>query len=303
MMCRVSLVVAERERLDVVRLRAAAKRYRWNGPWVLQGVDVAVEPSMLVEVRGPNGTGKSTLLRLLAGASLPSRGARIAAGTTVGYAPERLAPPPFTAAGYLRHHVRVRSRRRDWHLEAERLGAARGGHVRRGANHAPHEREVAELAERLGFAHLLGERMTALSKGSLQKVVLTQALLGAPRLLVLDEPFSGLDADAQRALRELIDERRHAGSAVVFTDHREASAGARPDADQLWLLEGGTVRATAVAPEHATSRNPRRLRLEVARDASDAALTRLLAEGWHVEQVVPCGAALAIEATRDAGAA
>src|SRR5262245_25563900 len=67
MMCVVSVVVPEREQLDVVRLRDAAKRYRWNGPWVLEGVDVALEAGALVEVRGPNGAGKSTLLRLLAG--------------------------------------------------------------------------------------------------------------------------------------------------------------------------------------------------------------------------------------------
>jgi len=54
----------------VVGLRAAAKRYRWRGPWVLRDVDVALAPGAVVEVRGANGTGKSTLLRLLAGATV-----------------------------------------------------------------------------------------------------------------------------------------------------------------------------------------------------------------------------------------
>lgn len=58
----------------VVGLRAAAKRYRWRGPWVLRDVDVALAPGAVVEVRGANGTGKSTLLRLLAGATVPTRG-------------------------------------------------------------------------------------------------------------------------------------------------------------------------------------------------------------------------------------
>jgi ABC-type polysaccharide/polyol phosphate transport system ATPase subunit len=55
-------------------LRGAGKRYRWGGPWVLRDVDVALAPGRIVEVRGSNGSGKSTFLRLLAGATMPSRG-------------------------------------------------------------------------------------------------------------------------------------------------------------------------------------------------------------------------------------
>src|SRR3954470_4812346 len=91
-------------------LTHVAKRYRLDRPWVLRDVDVEVQPGAVVEVRGVNGAGKSTLLRLLAGASLPSRGRReCAPGLAVGYAPERLAPPPFTAAEYLRLHLRIRA--------------------------------------------------------------------------------------------------------------------------------------------------------------------------------------------------
>src|SRR3954471_5773104 len=93
----------------VTSLTDVAKRYRWDGPWVLAGVDVEAHAGAVIEVRGVNGAGKSTLLRLLAGASLPSRGRReAAAAITVGYAPERLAPPPFTAGEYLGHHARIR---------------------------------------------------------------------------------------------------------------------------------------------------------------------------------------------------
>ena len=145
----------------VVGLRGAGKRYRWGGPWVLRDVDVALEPGRIVEVRGSNGSGKSTLLRLLAGATMPSRGERVAAaGVTVGYGPERLAPPPpFSVAAYLRRHARLR-----------------------GLDRAEGERRAGALVERLGLGALTAERLEALSKGSLQKVVLVQALLGEPRL-------------------------------------------------------------------------------------------------------------------------
>jgi ABC-type uncharacterized transport system ATPase subunit len=64
--------------------------------------------------------------------------------------------------------------------------------------------------------------MTVLSKGSRQKVVVAQALLGEPGLIVLDEPFSGLDRAAVAALAEVLDERVATGAAVVLADHGAA---------------------------------------------------------------------------------
>jgi ABC-type multidrug transport system ATPase subunit len=268
----------------VTSLSDVAKRYHWDGPWVLQRVGVDVEPGCVVEVRGVNGAGKSTLLRLLAGASLPSRGRRrVAPGVAVGYAPERLAAPPFTAEEYLRHHARIRGLPFD-----------------------------VSLAERLGFSELLGERMAALSKGSLQKVVLTQALAGDPDLLVLDEPFSGLDADARATLADIVRERAARGRAVVFSDHSEAGQ-TRPAADVRWLVDGGAVTVAPAprpaAPAHADRASgpaapddagvaaarrasepaPRRAPTvrEVAAAESDAVLRAALARGAHVHRVSP----------------
>ncbi|WP_053227411.1 ATP-binding cassette domain-containing protein [Solirubrobacter soli] len=213
----------------VTSLTDVAKRYRWDGPWVLRGVDVAVDAGAVVEVRGVNGAGKSTLLRLLAGASLPSRGRRRVAGdVAVGYAPERLVAPPFTGEEYLRHHTRIRR--------------------------TPPGDALA-LAERLGLGSLLAERMTALSKGSLQKVVLVQALAGSPRLLVLDEPFSGLDAGARLTLADVVRERAADGAAVVFSDHSEAGQ-TRPQAGLRWLVDDGRVTVAPTSPEAAPAPPP-----------------------------------------------
>ncbi len=179
----------------LVRLDGACKRYRWGSFSVLRDVDVSVDRGCIVEVRGRNGAGKSTLLRMLAGATLPTRGRRVAgAGLEVGYGPERLAPAPACpVAAYFAHHARVR-----------RLRRAEG------------EARVAALAGRLGLDSLLHEPLGSLSKGSLQKVVVIRALLGRPALVVLDEPFAGLDAGASQALCELIREAAAAGSTVVF---------------------------------------------------------------------------------------
>jgi ABC-type multidrug transport system ATPase subunit len=235
-------------------LTDVAKRYRFDRPWVLKDVGLVVRPGAVVEVRGVNGAGKSTLLRLLAGASLPSRGRReTAPGIAIGYAPERLAPPPFTAVEYLRHHARIRR--------------------------TP-ERDTDVVVERLGFTSLLGERMGALSKGSLQKVVLAQALAGDPRLLVLDEPFSGLDADAREALAEIVRERARDGAAVVYSDHGEAGQ-TRPQADETWLIDGGRVGAGQALRRAATAA------FELDASESDRALADAIARGAHVRRVQP----------------
>jgi ABC-type multidrug transport system ATPase subunit len=238
------------------------------------GLDLVVGFGDVIGLVGANGAGKSTLLRLLAGASLPSRGRRrTAAGLSVGYAPERVVAPPFAAVEYLRHHTRVRR---------APAGAA------------------AEVAERLGLGALLDERMTALSKGSLHKVVLTQALAGAPRLLVLDEPFSGLDADARATLAEIVRERAAAGAAVVFSYNSE-SGPTRPRADARGLVEGGRVGVEhapladgdqAAGHDEAARGGPHDdaggavARVVDAAD-SDRVLGEALARGAHVRRVEP----------------
>jgi ABC-type multidrug transport system ATPase subunit len=224
---------------DVVRLRGAGKRYGRGGAWVLRDLDLTLAPGRVVELRGVNGSGKSTLLRMLAGASVPSRGTReAAAGLTVGYGPERPAPPPFRAGDWLGHHARLRAGRG---LRLSTTG------LQTSATPAEIEAEAAGLAARLGCAELLGERMAALSKGSLQKIVLIQAFLGGPGLLVLDEPFDGLDAEARLALSRLVAERAGSGAAVVFSDHRRAQP--RPRVDSEWTVAAAGV--TVVAPNRA----------------------------------------------------
>ncbi|HEY5318277.1 MAG TPA: ABC transporter ATP-binding protein [Solirubrobacteraceae bacterium] len=247
----------------LVELRAVRKRYGWGRPWVLRDVDVGVEPGVVIEVSGANGAGKSTLLRILAGATLPSAGRRRAAPeVSVGYAPETLTPPPsFAAADYLGHHVRLRG-----------LDAPEGA------------RQVEALAQTLNFQGLLGERLDALYKGSLQKVALTQALLGQPSLLVLDEPFAGLDIEARAALSGLLAERARAGAALVFSDHREA--GRAQPAHRRWLLGDGQVRERALAPTASAGAPVRRT---VAAAVSDGELQGMLATGWHIVEVRPSG--------------
>jgi ABC-type Mn2+/Zn2+ transport system ATPase subunit len=265
----------------LVTLDHVTKRYGRARPWILRDVDVDVRPADVIEVAGPNGAGKSTLLRILAGATVPTRGSRRPAPRlTVGYVPERLAPPPpFSAAGYLRHHVRVRG-----------LAADDG------------DRQVTALARALRFESLLGEALGALSKGSLQKVVVIAALLGQPRLVVLDEPFAGLDADARAMLTTLLADRVADGTAaIVFSDHREA--GHRQPSNQQWTVGDREVHVTraAIPPDDAGPTSPAGLpdarpdspdpvRIAASPTTSDREIARLIARGWHILAVHDDGA-------------
>ncbi|CAL9416634.1 MULTISPECIES: ABC transporter ATP-binding protein [unclassified Streptomyces] len=199
-----------------LRLDGVGRRYGLRGPWVLRGVDLGVEPGSLVRVEGANGTGKSTLLRLLAGIDAPTEG-RVTGRPRTAYVPERFPPAlPFTAARYLTH-----------------LGTVHGLTRRAAA------RAAGEWLERLGAAGYADTPLTRLSKGSSQKVAVAQALLAEPELLVLDEAWTGLDADARAELERAVAERTGAGGAVVFVDHDPGRLAGAPDA--VYTVRDGTL--------------------------------------------------------------
>ena len=226
-------------------LEGIGKRYKIGGPWVLQDVHLVLQPGRVVRITGYNGSGKSTLLRVVAGIAEPTRG-RVTQRPTTGYVPERFPPAlPFTAGQYLRHHARIRgvSQQRgvDW---LERFGAA-------------------------GFAKTA---MRELSKGTSQKIAITQALMSDPELLVLDEAWTGLDTDARAVLEEVVRERASAGACVVFVDHDPARLATRlPKAEASRDRDGGGYR------------------IVVDEERSDDTLRRLLAidVSVHIKTVLP----------------
>ncbi|MEV3854893.1 ATP-binding cassette domain-containing protein [Streptomyces sp. NPDC050095] len=201
----------------LVALRNAGRRYGPGGRWVLRGVDLDVPAGALVRVQGANGTGKSTLLRLVAGIDAPSEG-RLVGRPRTAYVPERFpAALPFTALGYLTHLGRVH------------------GLVRKEAT-----RRAAHWLERFGAEGYARTPLAELSKGSSQKVAVAQALLAAPELLVLDEAWTGLDAAARDELDRAVAERTAAGAAVLFVDHDPRRLADVTDA--TYLIEGATLR-------------------------------------------------------------
>lgn len=183
--------------LEPVRLEAVRKRYGWRRTPVLCGISLALLPGQVTAVGGRNGSGKSTLLRIVAGAMFPSAGRVTGRPGVVGYVPDRFPSD-----------LRLSPRRYLIHL---------------GTMHGLGKPEAVsvslELLGRLGFAGDLDAPMTALSKGNAQKVAFAQALAATPGLLVLDEPWTGLDAPSQEALAPLIREAADRGGIVLLSYH------------------------------------------------------------------------------------
>ncbi|MEV6301956.1 ABC transporter ATP-binding protein [Actinoplanes sp. NPDC051861] len=186
-----------------LELRDISKRYG-RGRHVLRHVDLDVRPREVAGIVGGNGSGKSTLLRIIVGLTPFTGGTLRGRPDVVGYVPERFPTAGrISARSYLAHMGRIR-----------------------GMNGSDAAVRARELLGRLSLVGGPDTQLRRLSKGNAQKVAVAQALLVPPQLLVLDEPWSGLDADAHEVLADLIDEVARGGGSVIFTDHREAVVGA-----------------------------------------------------------------------------
>ncbi|MGH3692814.1 MAG: ATP-binding cassette domain-containing protein [Pseudonocardiaceae bacterium] len=184
---------------------------------MLQDVHLEIPDGEVAAIVGGNGSGKSTLLRLLAGVSRPTRGTVSGRPEVIGYVPDRFPPNErLSAMEYLTHLGRIRGL-------ATRTAIAKAD----------------QLVDRLALVGGKHSPLRTLSKGNAQKIALAQALLVAPQLLVLDEPWSGLDASAHGVLGDIIAEVAGAGGMVVFTDHRESITSAY--ASRTYVTASGKV--------------------------------------------------------------
>jgi ABC-type multidrug transport system ATPase subunit len=239
-----------------MRLNDVAFRYARRGPWILRDVTLELEPRRIIEFSGANGAGKSTLLRIVAGIMRPRRGAVGGRPVRVGYAPERFpADQPFTIAAYLGFMARMR-------------GLS--------------ETAIRPWTERLALTPLLDVPLPELSKGSAQKVGLVQALFPRPELLVLDEPFAGLDTETRADLPGLLSELAADGTTVVVSDHQRCL----DDLDEVdrFRVADNTVRRSTRDEQAAGDGEPVVLEVVVAADEADAVTAKLRADGYDVRR-------------------
>jgi energy-coupling factor transporter ATP-binding protein EcfA2 len=140
---------------------------------------------------------------------------------------------------------------------------------------------------------VLARPAAALSKGMLQRLALVEALHAGCPLLLLDEPFAGLDAEGRAWLADEVAARLDEGGAALVTDHSGAADGRLRAAGALRLRDGRCEPAPALSARagprpvavRAVHRDGRRLEQTVPAGAGDALLRALLDDGWHVEEL------------------
>lgn len=215
-------------------LRIEDLHKRLGGRTVVDGIDLACEPGTICVITGDNGTGKSTLLRMIAGVLEPDRGlveiagasmarASVAARQRLGYVPEAANPPGHMTGEELFALVQALK-------QAPPLGP---------------ERRTA-----LGLDDIAAERIARLSLGQRRRVCLGAALIGDPAVLVLDEPTNGLDRAGVTTLTALLEEQRDAGAIIVVATHDRDFAAAL--AGQHFHMQAGRLAHGADLPQRAS---------------------------------------------------
>jgi zinc transport system ATP-binding protein len=204
-----------------------------SGPRVLTEVDLSIAPGELVAIAGPNGGGKTTLVRLVLGLLRPTEGEvllfgepaeRFSRRSTLGYLPQRAQVGTDTP-------VTVEEL-----VSAGRLGAGR----LLGPLRAVDRQVVADAIERVGLTDLATRPLARLSGGQQQRAFIAKALAGEPTLLVMDEPTTGVDAESQEALATLLDRlHRELRVTVLYVSHEFGAI--EPYVDRLVLVRGTIV--------------------------------------------------------------
>ena len=163
-------------------ITAANVGVSFSGRAVLQGINLEVKPTKVVSLIGPNGAGKTTLVRVLLGLVAATQGSVISRpGLSVGYMPQRISLHPTLPLTVQRF------------LSLSKVGT---------------EAAIRAALELLKIEHLREQQIATVSGGELQRILLARALLGNPKLLILDEPAQGVDLAGQAELYQLIGQIR-----------------------------------------------------------------------------------------------
>ncbi len=202
----------------------------YDGRPLAQGVSLRVAPGQTVALLGASGSGKSTLLKIVAGLQTPEAGRVLWAGQDLGTVPpERRGFALMFQDFALFPHLDVRDNVAFGLIEQRQPRAQ--------------ARAAAEaLLQRFGLAAQARQKVWTLSGGEQQRVALARALITRPRALLLDEPFSALDADLRQQLREEFSKRiAESGMACLLVTHDGAEA--RVMAQHAWRLREGRLDA------------------------------------------------------------
>lgn len=281
---------------EAIRVEAIRKTYpgAWRRPAkeALKGISLCIDAGETFGFIGPNGAGKSTLIKILIGALHPTSGSAAIFGRNVGdpearrglgFVPENpslqdhLTPSEILHMGLRLHRVRVDDERQ----------------------------HCLRWLERFDLAAVADSRLRGFSKGMLQRTALAHALAIEPRLLILDEPLSGLDPVGRKDVVDILDEYRRQGGTLFFSSH--VLHDVERIADRFGLIHRGelmTIRSPQEIAAEQADRYVLRYRGNVsiegsvalrpglfALDASIAQLPAIIAEveacGGRLQEVEP----------------
>jgi ABC-2 type transport system ATP-binding protein len=188
---------------DAITIRNVTKRF--DGTTAVDDLDLSVPRGSLYGFIGPNGSGKTTTLRMIMHILLPDRGEIEVLGELgTRAAHDRVSYLPEERGLYKRMSVR-------------RLLRYYGS--LKGARQPELDREIDRWLERLGLSAWVDKKVEALSKGMAQKIQFISSVLNRPELLILDEPFSGLDPVNAEVLKDAVLDLKKEGTTVVFSTH------------------------------------------------------------------------------------
>jgi zinc/manganese transport system ATP-binding protein len=210
--------------LPLVSLSNARLGYHENA--ILHEVDLDIHPGDLIAMAGPNGSGKTTLFRAILG-FLPVLGGSLIRNCALhefGYVPQSAALDPTfpISAGEVVEmgaYGRLKPFQQTPAVERQRLG---------------------DVLEEVGLRHLATRSFFSLSGGQKQRILIARALMVRPKILILDEPLSGVDSESQVAITELLLKiNREEGKAVVFSSHDLRMV--RSVASKVLRVDGGRL--------------------------------------------------------------
>jgi len=246
-----------------VHLEAVVKRY---GPrTATDHVSLALQEGETIALVGHNGAGKTTLIKLMLGLIRPEAGTISVLGSDpargdaavrrrLGYLPENVAfNPALTGRETLSFYARLKGES---------------------------SKAVGDLLDRVGLAEASTRRVGTYSKGMRQRLGLAQALLGKPRLLLLDEPTTGLDPALRQHFYDIVGTLRDEGSTVLISSHALAEMEGR--ADRVVIMDHGRKIADGSIEElRSIASIPARIRLRTAPGELQRVETHLRLNGSH----------------------
>jgi ABC-type Mn2+/Zn2+ transport system ATPase subunit len=218
--------------LPLVSLRDVALGYDTRP--VVDGVNLAIFSGSLIGLAGPNGSGKTTLFRSILGL-LPVLGGSLSRDcplSNFGYVPQSAALDPQFPLSV---------------SEVVEMGAY--GRVR-SYQFLPlrEKKRIREVLDQVGLPHLANRSFFSLSGGQKQRILIARALMVNPKIMILDEPLSGVDEESRRSITDLLIKlTRENGLAVFFSSHdlemvqRVADKIVRVDKGKIWIEDGNRV--------------------------------------------------------------